>query len=38
MFWVIGGAVGDRALAANGIAFALKIDTTRWIIYGYNLS
>jgi hypothetical protein len=32
------GTTGSRTLAANGIARALKIDTTEWIIDGTGLS
>jgi hypothetical protein len=32
------GATGSRTLAANGIATALKITATRWIISGSGLS
>jgi hypothetical protein len=32
------GATGSRTLAANGIATALKIDSTTWIISGTALS
>lgn len=32
------GTTGSRTLAANGIATALKITATRWIINGTNLS
>ena len=32
------GATGSRTLAANGIATALKISTTEWIINGANLT
>lgn len=32
------GSTGSRTLAANGIATALKIETTNWIISGTGLS
>lgn len=32
------GTTGSRTLAANGIATAVKIDTTEWIISGTNLT
>ena len=32
------GTVGDRTLAANGIATALKITATEWIISGTGLT
>ena len=32
------GATGTRTLAANGVATALKIDTTKWIISGTGLT
>ena len=32
------GATGSRTLAPNGIATALKIGTTKWLINGTNLS
>lgn len=32
------GSTGTRTLAANGIATALKIATTAWVISGTNLS
>lgn len=32
------GATGTRTLGANGIATALKITSTRWLISGVNLS
>lgn len=32
------GTTGSRTLAANGIATALKITSTEWIISGTNLS
>lgn len=32
------GTTGSRSLAANGIATALKVGTTRWVISGTNLT
>lgn len=32
------GSTGSRSLAANGIATAVKVDTTRWYISGTGLS
>lgn len=32
------GSTGSRTLSANGIATALKVTSTRWIISGTNLS
>jgi len=32
------GSTGSRALAANGVANALKIGTTEWLIWGTGLS
>jgi hypothetical protein len=32
------GATGSRTLTANGVATALKITTTEWIISGVNLT
>lgn len=32
------GTTGDRILAANGVATAIKITTTEWIISGTNLT
>lgn len=32
------GATGSRTLAANGIATAIKVTATRWIISGTNLT
>lgn len=36
--WAEDGTTGSRGLAANGIATALKIDTTEWLISGTGLS
>ncbi|MBF0098972.1 MAG: hypothetical protein HQM04_19210 [Magnetococcales bacterium] len=33
-----GGSTGNRTLAANGMAMALKITATKWMISGYGLS
>lgn len=33
-----GGAVGSRTLAANGMAWALKVTATEWIISGFGLT
>lgn len=38
MRWAGGGATGSRALAANGIATAIKVLSTEWIISGTGLS
>ena len=32
------GATGNRTLAARGVATALKITATKWMIFGYGLS
>ncbi|MBF0399674.1 MAG: hypothetical protein HQL90_02785 [Magnetococcales bacterium] len=32
------GATGSRTLAARGVATALKITATKWMIFGYGLS
>jgi len=32
------GTTGNRTLAANGMAMALKITATKWMISGYGLS
>lgn len=32
------GTTGDRSLAANGVATAVKITSTEWIIYGTGLT
>lgn len=32
------GTTGDRSLAANGIAFAVKVTSTEWLIYGTGLT
>lgn len=32
------GSTGNRTLSANGVATALKITNTEWIIYGTNLT
>lgn len=32
------GATGSRSLAANGIATAVKVTSTRWVISGTNLT
>lgn len=32
------GTTGDRTLATNGVAIAIKIDTTEWLIYGFGLT
>lgn len=32
------GTTGSRTLAANGIATAVKVTSTRWIISGTNLT
>lgn len=34
----VSGLTGDRTLVANGVATALKIASTLWIIYGEGLS
>ena len=34
----VSGATGSRTLAANGVATAMKIATTEWIIFGSGLS
>jgi hypothetical protein len=36
--WAEDGTTGTRSLAANGIATALKITTTEWLISGTGLS
>lgn len=36
--WTVGGAAGSRTLAQYGIATAVKIGTTEWLITGTNLS
>jgi hypothetical protein len=36
--WAQDGSTGTRALAANGIATALKITSTEWLISGTGLS
>ena len=32
------GAVGTRTLSANGVATAIKLTSTEWIISGVNLT
>lgn len=32
------GSTGNRTLAANGVATAIKVGTTRWVIYGTGLT
>ncbi len=32
------GTTGNRSLAANGIAIAIKVATTNWVIYGTGLT
>jgi hypothetical protein len=32
------GTTGSRTLTANGVATAVKIATTEWIIFGTNLT
>lgn len=32
------GTTGSRTLAANGIATAIKVTSTRWLISGTNLT
>ena len=34
----VSGATGSRQLTANGVATALKITSTEWIISGSNLT
>ena len=37
--WLAGSAsTGNRTLAAGGIATAMKVDTTKWVISGSGLS
>lgn len=36
--WAKDGSAGSRTLAANGIATALKIDDTEWLISGEGIS
>jgi len=36
--WAADGSTGSRALAANGMATALKITSTEWLISGTGLS
>jgi hypothetical protein len=36
--WAPTGGTGTRQLAANGIATAMKIGSTEWIISGVGLS
>jgi hypothetical protein len=38
LVWSPSGSTGSRTLAAGGMATALKIGTTRWIISGSGLS
>jgi hypothetical protein len=33
-----GGTTGTRTLAANGVATAIKLTSTEWIIYGAGLT
>lgn len=32
------GTTGDRTLAPNGVAIAIKIATTEWLIYCFGLT
>lgn len=32
------GTTGTRSLAANGVAIAIKLTATEWIIYGTGLT
>jgi hypothetical protein len=32
------GTTGSRTLTPNGIAIAIKIATTEWLIYGFGLT
>jgi hypothetical protein len=36
--WAEDGSTGSRTLAANGIATAIKIGTTEWLVSGVGLS
>lgn len=38
LVWADGGATGSRTLAENGMATALKVTATRWLIFGTGLS
>lgn len=38
LVWAEDGSTGSRTLAENGIATALKVTSTRWIISGVGLS
>jgi len=38
LVWFPSGSTGSRSLAAGGLATALKIGTTRWVITGSGLS
>lgn len=38
LVWFPSGGTGSRTLAAGGVATALKVETTRWIITGTGLS
>lgn len=38
MYWAPTAATGTRTLAAGGIATALKVDTTTWVISGVGLT
>ncbi len=36
--WAVDGSTGSRTLADNGIATAIKVNTTEWLISGTGLS
>ena len=38
LVWVSGGTTGSRTLGAYGVATAIKVTSTRWIISGSNLT
>lgn len=38
LIWAADGSTGSRTLAASGIATAVKITTTSWVISGTGLS
>lgn len=38
LVWAEDGSTGSRTLAENGVATALKVTSTRWIIFGTGLS
>lgn len=38
LVWAQDGSTGSRTLAENGVATALKVTSTRWLISGVGLS